>query len=104
MSFDFRIVRDYEIKPACWQYWDNGRIVRTEPIEVLALYKIFLNNDVTRSYHFEIRKDDNEKGNLVFDHDDSLVEYLFQQKVGLKEVNELVQRIFNEMEKDYTGK
>ncbi|MGV3657079.1 MAG: hypothetical protein ACO1NX_03960 [Chitinophagaceae bacterium] len=104
MSFDFRIERDYEIKPTYWQYWDNERIVRTEPIEILASYKIYLNNDVTRCFHFEIRKDDNEKDNLVFDHDDSLVEFLFNQKIGLKEVNEFVQRIFNEMEIDYTGK
>lgn len=98
-EYKFTLVRDYERKPYNWETWDNGKIVKSEPAEILAFYKVYLNDDMNTSYGFEIRKD--ETGNEIFDHDDTLTEFLYLHDKSLKEVNDFCGVIFQAMYKDF---
>jgi hypothetical protein len=95
----FTLVRDYERKPYNWENWENGVLVNSEPAEILAFYKVYLNDDLDRSFGFEIRK--GRAGTYIFDHDDTLTEFLFAQDGSMKEVNDLVSAICDAMCQDY---
>ena len=97
----FTLVRDYGRKFYSWETWENGKIVKSEPAEILAFYKVFLNGDMDKSYGFEIRKD--QAGNEIFDHDDTLTEFLYLRGKSMKEVNDFCGRIFDAMYEDYYG-
>lgn len=100
-EYRFTLVRDYDTNPYNWESWENGKVVKSEPAEILAFYKVYLNDDMKTSYGFEIRKD--EAGQEIFDHDDTLPDYLYLQGKNIKEVNDLCGRIFDAMYEDYYG-
>jgi hypothetical protein len=74
-EYNFKLVRDYETNPYNWETWRHGTLIKSEPADILAFYKVYLNDDLNTSYSFEIRKDD--AGNIVFDHDDKLTEFFY---------------------------
>jgi hypothetical protein len=101
-EYTFILVRDYDRKPYNWDTWENGKVVKSESAEILAFYKVYLNNDTDKPFGFEIRKD--EAGTEIFDHDDTLTEFLFIQGKSITEVNDFCGSIFEAMHKDYYGK
>lgn len=100
-EYKFTLVRDYDRKPYNWETWENGKVIKSVPAEILAFYKVYLNDDMKKSYGFEIRKD--EAGNEIFDHDDTLTEFLYLQGKNIKEVNNFCGAIFDAIYEDYYG-
>lgn len=100
-EYKFTLVRDYDRKPYNWETWEDGKIVKSQPAEILAFYNVYLNDETDKLYCFEIRKD--EAGREIFDHDDKLPELLYLQGKSMKEVNDFCGRIFDAMYEEYNG-